>query len=57
VFDDAPWAVVLVSVVAWVVLVASRFREVRGLKGALVAVTISTLLAFLPYVAFSGGGV
>jgi hypothetical protein len=56
-YDDAPWVVLAISVVAPLALVASRLRAVPSLIGTAATVTIFTLLAFLPYVACSGGGV
>ena len=56
-FDDIPWAALLVSVVAPVLLTLPRVRLVRWVKWGLVAITTATMIAFLPYAALSGGGV
>jgi len=56
-FDDLPWAVLAPSVAVPVPLALSRYHAVRWLKVGLIVVTITTLLAFFPYMACSGGGV
>jgi len=56
-FDDVPWTVLIVSMVVPVLLATPRFRKVSGFKSGLIVVLTTTLLAILPYAAYSGGGV
>ncbi len=56
-FDDVPWVVLTVSLVVSLLTGLPRFRNVGGLKLGLIVVEATTLLALLPYAAFSGGGI
>lgn len=55
-FDDLPWAALLISIAAVALLAIPNFRTAAGAR-RIAPVLAVTLLALLPYVACSGGGV
>jgi hypothetical protein len=56
-FDDAPWASLIVSVIVPVLMTPVHFRNSADFKRAAIIAEVILLLAIMPYLAMSGGGI
>ncbi len=56
-FDDIPWAAMFIAIAVASLYSILRLGRIVGFKNGSIFVLGITLLAILPYAAFSGGGV
>ena len=56
-FDDLPWCVMAAAIMAALLIVGLHLQQIRGVSRVMMAGLTITLLALLPYIALSGGGV